>query len=90
MLRKFLIHRNYLLALVIVLLSVLSIFLNKKHRDFYILEDKLESEYQLISAKYRQNNTDYSERLSGIEIKKIATNTLGLVDIKKEIRIKEW
>lgn len=74
----------------IILLSVLSVFLNKKHRDFYILEDKLESEYQLISAKYRQNNTDYSERLSGIEIKKIATDTLGLVDIKKEIRIKEW
>jgi hypothetical protein len=90
MLRKILIHRNYLLTLVIVLLSVISIFLNKKHRDFYILEDKLESEYQLISAKYRQNNTDYSERLSGIEIKKIATDTLGLVDIKKEIRIKEW
>ena len=90
MLRKILIHRNYLLVLVIVLLSVLSIFLNKKHRDFYILEDKLESKYQLISAKYRQNNTDYSERLSGIEIKKIATDTLGLVDIKKEIRIKEW
>jgi len=90
MLRKTFKYRNYLLALVIVLLSVLSIFLNKKHRDFYILEDKLESEYQLISAKYRQNNTDYSERLSGIEIKKIATNTLGLVDIKKEIRIKEW
>ncbi|NBQ34303.1 MAG: hypothetical protein EBU19_03185 [Gammaproteobacteria bacterium] len=90
MLRKILIHRNYLLALVIILLSVLSVFLNKKHRDFYILEDKLESEYQLISAKYRQNNTDYSERLSGIEIKKIATDTLGLVDIKKEIRIKEW
>jgi len=90
MLRKILIYRNYLLALVIVLLSVLSIFLNKKHRDFYILETNLESEYQLISAKYRQNNTDYSERLSGIEIKKIATDTLGLVDIKKEIRIKEW
>lgn len=90
MLRKILIHRNYLLALVIILLSVLSVFLNKKHRDFYILEDRLESEYQLISAKYRQNNTDYSERLSGIEIKKIATDTLGLVDIKKEIRIKEW
>ena len=90
MLRKILINRNYLLALVIVLLSVLSIFLNKKHRDFYILETNLESEYQLISAKYRQNNTDYSERLSGIEIKKIATDTLGLVDIKKEIRIKEW
>jgi len=90
MLRKILIHRNYLLALVIILLSVLSVFLNKKHRDFYILEDKLESEYQLISAKYRQNKTDYSERLSGIEIKKIATDTLGLVDIKKEIRIKEW
>lgn len=90
MLRKILIHRNYLLALVIILLSALSIFLNKKHRDFYILETNLESEYQLISAKYRQNNTDYSERLSGIEIKKIATDTLGLVDIKKEIRIKEW
>ena len=90
MLRKIFIRRNYLLALVIILLSVLSIFLNKKHRDFYILENKLESEYQLISAKYRQNNTDYSERLSGIEIKKIATDTLGLVDIKKEIRIKEW
>jgi hypothetical protein len=90
MLRKILIHRNYLLALVIILFSVLSVFLNKKHRDFYILEDKLESEYQLISAKYRQNKTDYSERLSGIEIKKIATDTLGLVDIKKEIRIKEW
>ena len=90
MLRKIFIFRNYLLVLVIVLLSVLSIFLNKKHRDFYILETNLESEYQLISAKYRQNNTDYSERLSGIEIKKIATDTLGLVDIKKEIRIKEW
>jgi hypothetical protein len=90
MLRKIFIYRNYLLALVIVLLSVISIFLNKKHRDFYILETSLESEYQLISAKYRQNNTDYSERLSGIEIKKIATDTLGLVDIKKEIRIKEW
>jgi hypothetical protein len=90
MLRKTFKYRNYLLALVIILLSVLSVFLNKKHRDFYILEDKLESEYQLISAKYRQNNTDYSERLSGIEIKKIATDTLGLVDIKKEIRIKEW
>ncbi len=90
MLNKIFVYRNYLLALVIILLSVLSIFLNKKHRDFYILEDKLESKYQLISAKYRQNNTDYSERLSGIEIKKIATDTLGLVDIKKEIRIKEW
>ena len=90
MLKKIFVYRNYLLALVIVLLSVLSIFLNKKHRDFYILETNLESEYQLISAKYRQNNTDYSERLSGIEIKKIATDTLGLVDIKKEIRIKEW
>ena len=90
MLRKILIHKNYLLALVIILLSVLSVFLNKKHRDFYILETNLESEYQLISAKYRQNNTDYSERLSGIEIKKIAANTLGLVDIKNEIRIKEW
>ena len=71
-------------------MSALSIFLNKKHRDFYIIENKLESEYQLISAKYRQNNTDYSERLSGIEIKKIAADTLGLVDIKKEIRIEEW
>ena len=90
MLRKTFKYRNYFLALVIILLSVLSVFLNKKHRDFYILEDRLESEYQLISAKYRQNNTDYSERLSGIEIKKIATDTLGLVDIKKEIRIKEW
>ena len=90
MLRKTFKYRNYLLALVIVLLSVLSIFLNKKHRDFYILEDKLEKEYQLISAKYRQNNTDYSERLSGIEIKKIAANTLGMVDIQNEIRIKEW
>jgi len=90
MLRKIFIYRNYLLALVIVILSVLSIFLNKKHRDFYILEDNLEKEYQLISAKYRQNNTDYSERLSGIEIKKIAANTLGMVDIQNEIRIKEW
>jgi len=90
MLRTIFVYRNYLLAIVIVLLSVLSIFLKKKHRDFYILETNLESEYQLISAKYRQNNTDYSERLSGIEIKKIATDTLGLVDIKKEIRIKEW
>ena len=90
MLRKIFLYRNYILALVIILLSALSIFLNKKHRDFYIIENKLESEYQLISAKYRQNNTDYSERLSGIEIKKIATDTLGLVDIKKEIRIKEW
>ena len=90
MLRKIFIYRNYLLALVIVLLSVLSILLNKKHRDFYILETNLESEYQLISAKYRQNNTDYSERLSGIEIKKIAANTLGMIDIKNEIRIKEW
>ena len=90
MLRTIFEYRNYLLSIVIVLLSLLSIFLNKKHRDFYILEDKLESEYQLISAKYRQNNTDYSERLSGIEIKKIATDTLGMVDIKKEIRIKEW
>ena len=90
MLRKIFLYRNYVLALVIILLSVLSVFLNKKHRDFYIIENKLESEYQLISAKYRQNNTDYSERLSGIEIKKIAADTLGLVDIKKEIRIKEW
>ena len=90
MLRTIFVYRNYLLAIVIVLLSVISIFLNKKHRDFYILETNLESEYQLISAKYRQNNTDYSERLSGIEIKKIATDTLGLVDFKKEIRIKEW
>ena len=90
MLRQIFVYRNYLLALVIVLLSVLSIFLNKKHRDFYILETNLEGEYQLISAKYRQNNTDYSERLSGIEIKKIAANKLGMVDIKKEIRIKEW
>ena len=90
MLRKIFLYRNYILALVIILLSALSIFLNKKHRDFYIIENKLESEYQLISAKYRQNNTDYSERLSGIEIKKIAADTLGLVDIKKEIRIKEW
>jgi len=90
MLRKIFVYRNYILTLVIVLLSILSIFLNKKHRDFYILERNLEIEYQLISAKYRQNNTDYSERLSGIEIKKIAANTLGMVDIKKEIRIKEW
>ena len=90
MLRKIFIYRNYLLVLVIFLLSVLSIFLNKKHRDFYILETNLEIEYQLISAKYRQNNTDYSERLSGIEIKKIAANTLGMIDIKNEIRIKEW
>ena len=90
MLKKIFVYRNYLLTLVIVLLSVLSIFLNKKHRDFYILETNLESEYQLISAKYRQNNTDYSERLSGIEIKKIAANTLGMIDIKNEIRIKEW
>ena len=90
MLRTIFVFRNYLLAIVIFLLSVLSILLNKKHRDFYILETNLESEYQLISAKYRQNNTDYSERLSGIEIKKIAANTLGMVDIKNEIRIKEW
>ena len=90
MLRKIFIYRNYLLTLVVVLLSVLSIFLNKKHRDFYILETNLESEYQLISAKYRQNKTDYSERLSGIEIKKIAANTLGMIDIRNEIRIKEW
>ena len=90
MLRKIFVYRNYLLALVIVLLSILSIFLNKKHREFYILETNLENEYQLISAKYRQNNTDYSERLSGIEIKKIAANILGMVDIKNEIRIKEW
>ena len=71
-------------------MSFLSIFLNKKHRDFYLLENKLEKEYQLISAKYRQNNTDYSERLSGIEIKKIAGDTLGMIDINNEIRIKEW
>jgi len=90
MLRTIFVYRNYLLAIVIFLLSVLSILLNKKHRDFYILETNLESEYQLISAKYRQNNTDFSERLSGIEIKKIAANTLGMVDIKNEIRIKEW
>ena len=90
MLRKTFKYRNYLLALVIVLLSVLSIILNKKHRDLYILETNLEYEYQLISAKYRQNNTDYSERLSGIEIKKIAANSLGMIDIKNEIRIKEW
>jgi len=90
MLRNIFIYRNYLLVFVILLLSVISIYLNKKHRDFYILETNLESEYQLISAKYRQNNTDYSERLSGIEIKKIAANTLGMVDIQNEIRIKEW
>ena len=90
MLKKIFVYRNYLLTLVIVLLSVLSIFLNKKHRDFYILETNLENEYQLISAKYRQNKTDYSERLSGIEIKKIAANSLGMIDIKNEIRIKEW
>ena len=90
MLRTIFVFRNYLLAIVIFLLSVLSILLNKKYIDFYILETNLESEYQLISAKYRQNNTDFSERLSGIEIKKIAANTLGMVDIKNEIRIKEW
>jgi len=90
MLRKLFITRNYLLFLIIFFLSFLSIFLNKKHRDFYLLENKIEKEYQLISAKYRQNNTDYSERLSGIEIKKIAGDTLGMIDINNEIRIKEW
>ena len=48
MLRKIFVHRNYLLALVIVLLSAISIFLNKKHRDFYIIENKpIETTFEL-------------------------------------------
>ncbi len=90
MLRKIYHKVNYLLLLSIFLLSVTSIILNKKHRDFFNIERDLAIQLQLISSKYRQNISDFSEQLSGIEIKKIATDTLGLVDIKKEIRIKEW
>ena len=48
MLRKIFLYRNYILALVIILLSALSIFLNKKHRDFYIIENKpIETTFEL-------------------------------------------
>ena len=92
MLRKIFVYRNYLLVLLIFLLSISSIILNKKHRDFYNLERDLEIQLKLISSKYRQNITDFSEQLSGIEIKKIATKELDMIDTddNKIRRIEKW
>jgi len=83
---------NYLLVLSIFLLSISSIVLNKKHRDFFNIEKDLEIELKIISSKYRENISDYSEQLSGIEIKKIATKQLGMIDTENDkiIRIKKW
>jgi len=80
MLRKIYHKVNYLLVLSIFLLSVTSIILNKKHRDFFNIERDLAIQLKLISSKYRQNISDFSEQLSGIEIKKIATKELGMID----------
>ena len=92
MLRKIYHKANYLLVLLIFLLSISSIILNKKHRDFYNLERDLEIQLKLISSKYRQNISDFSEQLSGIEIKKIATKELGMIDTEnnKIRRIEKW
>jgi len=92
MLRKIYHKVNYLLVLLIFLLSISSIILNKKHRDFYNLERDLEIQLKLISSKYRQNITDFSEQLSGIEIKKIATKELDMIDTdnNKIRRIEKW
>jgi len=83
---------NYLLVLSIFLLSISSIVLNKKHRDFFNIEKDLEIELKIISSKYRENISDYSEQLSGIEIKKIATKQLGMIDTENDkiIRIEKW
>ena len=92
MLRKIYHKVNYLLVLLIFLLSISSIILNKKHRDFYNLERDLEIQLKLISSKYRQNISDFSEQLSGMEIKKIATKELGMIDTEnnKIRRIEKW
>ena len=92
MLRKIYHKVNYLLVLSIFLLSVTSIILNKKHRDFFNIERDLAIQLKLISSKYRQNISDFSEQLSGIEIKKIATKELGMIDTenKKIRRIEKW
>ena len=83
---------NYLLVLSIFLLSISSIVLNKKHRDFFNIEKDLEIELKLISSKYRENISDYSEQLSGMEIKKIATKELGMIDNENDkiIRVEKW
>jgi len=83
---------NYLLVLSIFLLSITSIVLNKKHRVFFTIEKDLEIELKLISSKYRQNISDFSEQLSGMEIKKIATKELGMIDTEnnKIRRIEKW
>jgi len=92
MLRKIYHKVNYLLVLSIFLLSVTSIILNKKHRDFFNIERDLAIQLKLISSKYRQNISDFSEQLSGIEIKKIATKELGMIDTEnnKIRRIEKW
>ena len=83
---------NYLLVFSIFLLSISSIVLNKKHRDFFNIEKDLEIELKLISSKYRENISDYSEQLSGMEIKKIATKELGMIDNENDkiIRVEKW
>ena len=83
---------NYLLVLSIFLLSITSIVLNKKHRVFFTIEKDLEIELKLISSKYRQNISDFSEQLSGMEIKKIATKELDMIDTdnNKIRRIEKW
>jgi len=92
MLKRVIQKIDYLLVLSIFLLSIISIVLNKKHRDFYNIENDLEIELKLISSKYRQNISDYSEQLSGMEIKKIATIELGMIDTEnsKIRRIEKW
>ena len=92
MLRKIYHKVNYLLVLLIFLLSISSIILNKKHRDFFNIERDLAIQLKLISSKYRQNISDFSEQLSGIEIKKIATKELGMIDTEnnKIRRIEKW
>ena len=92
MLRKIYHKVDYLLVLSIFLLSVTSIILNKKHRDFFNIERDLAIQLKLISSKYRQNISDFSEQLSGIEIKKIATKELGMIDTEnnKIRRIEKW
>jgi len=92
MLKRVIQKIDYLLVLSIFLLSIISIVLNKKHRDFYNIENDLEIELKLISSKYRQNISDYSEQLSGMEIKKIATKELGMIDTEnsKIRRIEKW
>ena len=83
---------NYLLILSIFLLSITSIVLNKKHWDFFTIEKNLDIELKLISSKYRENISNYSEQLSGMEIKKIATIQLGMIDAEnnKIRRIEKW